>query len=174
VTSADAVCNRCFTAQDALECLGQVDAPTVNNVNVNVSNSGSFGTCFFVPVVDGTLITQRATELVRPGRVNGVSIFLVFPKSASWISVNRRYLLLWQPAPLYCHDSAISEEFIPWIESWSNHCWHCLLCWPGYTNWTSQVHHERMWVDFVAQMLILSSWPAMFVCHACSQRGSVK
>jgi len=86
VTSADAVCNRCFTARDALECLRQVDAPTVNKVNVN---SGFLGTCFFVPVVDGTLITKRATELLRPGRVNGVSVFLVFPKSTSWISVNR-------------------------------------------------------------------------------------
>jgi len=45
---------------------------------------------------------------------------------------------------LYCHDSAISEEL------------------------TSQVHHERMWVDFMAQMLILSSCPAMFVCPAYS------
>ena len=53
------------------------------------------------------------------------------------------------------HDSAMSEEFIPWIESWSNHYWHCS-------------HHERMWVDFVAQMWLLSSWPAMFVCPACS------
>jgi len=172
VTSADAVCNRCFTARDAVECLGQVDALAVNKVNVNVSNSGFFGTCVFAPVVDGTLITKRVTELLRLGRVNGVSIFLVFPKSTSWISVNRRYLLLWQPALrelfLYCHDSTISEEFIPWIGSWSNHYWNCSLCWPGYTNFTSQVHHERMGVDFVSQMLILSSWPAMFVCPACS------
>ena len=93
MTSADAVCNS-FTARDAVECLRQVDAPTLNKVNVNVSNSGFFGTCVFVPVVDGTLITKRATELVRLGRVNGVSVFLVFPKSTSWISVNRRYLLL--------------------------------------------------------------------------------
>jgi len=74
VTSADAVCNRCFTARDALECLRQVDAPSLNKVNVNVSNSGFFGTCVFVPVVDGTLITKRATELLHAGRVNGISI----------------------------------------------------------------------------------------------------
>ena len=77
MTSADAVCNRCFVVRDALECLRQVGAPTAHKVNV--SNSGFFGTCVFVPVVDGTLITKRATELVRLGRVNGVSIFLVFP-----------------------------------------------------------------------------------------------
>ena len=41
---------------------------------MNVSNSGFFGTCVFVPVVDGTLITKRATELLRAGRVNGISI----------------------------------------------------------------------------------------------------
>jgi len=121
VISADAVCNRCFTARDAPECLRQVDAPAVNKINVNVSNSGFFGIWVFVPVVDGTLIIKRATEMLRPGRVNRVSVFLVFPKYTSWVSVNRRYLLLWQPALrelfLYCHDSAMSEEFIPWIES---------------------------------------------------------
>jgi len=177
VTSADAVCNRCSTARDALECLRQVDAPTLNKVNVNVSNSGFFGTCVFVPVVDGTLITQRPTELLRLGRVNGVGIFLVFPKSTRLKSrltggtscCNNQCWgnpFCWQFHCRYCHDSAISEEFIPWIESWSNHYWHCSLCWPGYTNWTSQVHHERMWVDLVVQMLILTSCLAMFVCPA--------
>ena len=65
VTRTGAVCNRRFTARDAVECLGQVDIPTVNKVNVNVSNSLFFGTCVFVPVVDGTLITKWATELLR-------------------------------------------------------------------------------------------------------------
>ena len=68
------VCNRCFTARDAVECLHQADAPSLNKVNVNMSNSGFFGTCAFVPVVDGTLITKQTTELLRAGRVNGVSI----------------------------------------------------------------------------------------------------
>ena len=53
-----------------------------------------FETCVFIPVVDGTLITKRATELLRLGRVNEVSVFLVFPESTSWVSVNRRELLL--------------------------------------------------------------------------------
>ena len=74
MTSADTVCNRRFTARDAVECLGQADAPSLNKVNVNVSNSGFSGTCVFVPVVDGTLITKRATELLRAGRVNGISV----------------------------------------------------------------------------------------------------
>ena len=58
----------------AIECLRQADAPSLNKVNLNVSNSGFFGTCVFVPVVVGTLITKRATELLRAGRVNGISI----------------------------------------------------------------------------------------------------
>jgi len=74
MTSADTVCNRRFTAWDAVECLGQVDAPSLNKVNVNVSNSGFSGTCVFVPIVDGTLITKQATELLCAGRVNGISI----------------------------------------------------------------------------------------------------
>jgi len=88
-----------------------------------------FGTCFFVPIVDSRLITKRATELLRPGRVNGVRIFLVFSKSASWIRLtggtsccdNQRWGNSFRPAT--------SEEFIPWIESWSNHYWHCSLTW---------------------------------------------
>ena len=55
----------------AIECLRQADAPSLNKLNLNVSNSG---TCVFVPVVVGTLITKRATELLRAGRVNGISI----------------------------------------------------------------------------------------------------
>ena len=74
MSSADTVCNRCFTARDAVECLRQADAPSLNKVNVNVSNSGFFGTCAFVPVVDGMLITKQMTELLYAGRVNGVSI----------------------------------------------------------------------------------------------------
>ena len=74
MSSADVVCNRCFTARDAVECLHQADAPSLNKVNVNMSNSGFFGTCAFVPVVDGTLITKQTTELLRAERVNGVSI----------------------------------------------------------------------------------------------------
>jgi len=74
VTSADAVFNRRFTARDAVECLHQADAPSLNKVNLNVSNSGFFGTCVFVLVVDGTLIAKRATELLCAGRVDGISI----------------------------------------------------------------------------------------------------
>ena len=65
MSSADAVCNSCFTARDAVECLRQADAPSLNKVNVNVSSSGFFGTCVFVSVVDGMLITKRATESLR-------------------------------------------------------------------------------------------------------------
>jgi len=71
VTSDDTVCNRRFTAWDALECPQQEDALTLNKVNVNVSNSGFFETGVFVP---GTLITKQVTELLHTGRVNGTSI----------------------------------------------------------------------------------------------------
>jgi len=74
VTSADMVCNRYFTARDALECLCQVDALSLNTVNVNMSNSGFFGTCVFVPIVDGMLITKWVTELLHTRRVNRISI----------------------------------------------------------------------------------------------------
>jgi len=85
-----------------------------------------------LPVVDGTLVTKRPTELLR---FNGVSIFLVFPKihvlglgcqevlhavttsAEGTFSVLSRLCNIWRA--------------IPWIESWSNHYLHYSLCWPG-------------------------------------------
>jgi len=75
---------------------------------------------------------------------NGV----IAPRKSQWSKYSQNLGLGWQEVLvavttslrelfLYCHNSAISEEF------------------------TSQVHHERMWVYFMAPMLILSSCPAM-------------
>jgi len=65
---------------------------------------------------------QTGDGVIAPRKSQWNKCFPCFP--TSWIAVNRRYLLLWQPALrellLYCHDTALSEEFIPWIESWAN------------------------------------------------------
>ena len=44
---------------------------------MNIANKGLLGTCIFVPVVDGKLITKRPTELLREGKLNGVRPLLI-------------------------------------------------------------------------------------------------
>jgi cholinesterase len=65
--------NSCSTSTDTLACLREVDVNTLQAANVNICNSVFFGTFAFVPVVDGTLITERPTQLLKQGKVNGVS-----------------------------------------------------------------------------------------------------
>ncbi|XP_006458946.1 hypothetical protein AGABI2DRAFT_115910 [Agaricus bisporus var. bisporus H97] len=67
----------CSSSRNALECLRQVDADFLQQVNVNVSHSAFFGTWVFVPVVDGHFITKRPTELLREGKVNGEALLAV-------------------------------------------------------------------------------------------------
>ncbi|KAF9443305.1 alpha/beta-hydrolase [Macrolepiota fuliginosa MF-IS2] len=61
----------CSSATDTLACLRQVDVNVLEQANTNISGSGFFGTFLFVPVVDGHFITERPTQLLRQGKVNG-------------------------------------------------------------------------------------------------------
>ena len=63
----------CSTAQDTLDCLRAVDVNSLQSVNSKIAASGFFGTFVFVPVVDGSFITERPTEILKAGKVNGVS-----------------------------------------------------------------------------------------------------
>ncbi|KAF8058216.1 Alpha/Beta hydrolase protein [Lyophyllum atratum] len=67
----------CSSASDTLGCLRTINAQALEEVNGNVANSGFFGTFVFVPVVDGELIRERPTELLRKGKVNGDIILAV-------------------------------------------------------------------------------------------------
>jgi cholinesterase len=62
----------CSSAQDTLDCLRAVDVNLLENVNLEIDASGFFGTIVFVPVVDGSFITESPTELLKAGKVNGV------------------------------------------------------------------------------------------------------
>ena len=52
------------------------DVNSLQNANVDINNSGFFGTFVFVPVVDGNFITERPTELLKAGKFNGVRFIL--------------------------------------------------------------------------------------------------
>jgi len=61
----------CTVAQDAVACLRAATANALQSANVNIAASGFFGLFVAVPVVDGTLITARATQILRSGKFNG-------------------------------------------------------------------------------------------------------
>ncbi|KAJ7307855.1 Alpha/Beta hydrolase protein [Mycena albidolilacea] len=67
----------CATATNSMSCLRAVDATTLEAVNTNITTSAFFGTFVFVPVVDGTFITQRPTLSLLEGKVNGEAVLSV-------------------------------------------------------------------------------------------------
>ncbi|KAJ6585078.1 alpha beta-hydrolase [Mycena capillaripes] len=54
-----------------LDCLRTVDGGKLADINVNVIVAGLQGTFTFVPVIDGTFITQSPTDALRDGKLNG-------------------------------------------------------------------------------------------------------
>jgi carboxylesterase type B len=67
----------CSSAADTLNCLRQVDVNTLQAANTLINDSGFFGTFVFVPVVDGTFITERPTQLLQNKQVNGQILYSV-------------------------------------------------------------------------------------------------
>ncbi|KAF5353757.1 hypothetical protein D9757_012936, partial [Collybiopsis confluens] len=67
----------CTAASDTLSCLRSVDPNTLETINNNINLAGFFGTFVFVPVVDGTFITQRPTLSFKQGKVNGNAFLAV-------------------------------------------------------------------------------------------------
>ncbi|KAG6914514.1 hypothetical protein DXG01_016846 [Tephrocybe rancida] len=67
----------CASSTDTLACLRAVDATTLQIVNTNLSGNAFFGTFIFVPVVDGTFITQRPTKALEAHKVNGKALLAV-------------------------------------------------------------------------------------------------
>ncbi|THU83161.1 alpha/beta-hydrolase, partial [Dendrothele bispora CBS 962.96] len=65
----------CSSSLDSLACLRAVDVNILQNVNVAIVQAGFFGTFVAAPVVDGTFITQRVTEALKQGKVNGQALF---------------------------------------------------------------------------------------------------
>ena len=70
-----------LSAQDTLGCLRAADVNSLQSSNLEISASGFFGTFVFVPVVDGSFITERPTELLKAGKANGVCwLHLLLPE----------------------------------------------------------------------------------------------
>ncbi|KAF9024268.1 alpha beta-hydrolase [Hymenopellis radicata] len=67
----------CSSAKDTLDCLRQVDSTSLENINSALNVAGFFGTFVFVPVVDGTFITQRPIEALRRRKLNAKTLLAV-------------------------------------------------------------------------------------------------
>ncbi|KAF8881221.1 alpha beta-hydrolase [Infundibulicybe gibba] len=60
----------CSSAADTLACLRAVDITVLQFVNTDLANSDFYGTFMFVPVIDGTFITQRASQAFANRQIN--------------------------------------------------------------------------------------------------------
>ncbi|KAJ3852551.1 Alpha/Beta hydrolase protein [Lentinula lateritia] len=91
----------CTSAKDSLACLRAVDAAALEIVNGNVNEAGFYGTFVFVPVIDGSFITQRPTEALKQGKVNGEALLAVTNSNEGVIFVNQSNPI---PASLYASN----------------------------------------------------------------------
>ena len=53
---------------------------------MDINRIGFYGTFVFVPVVDGTFITDRPTQLLKQRRVNGVRLQIILLE-VNWLTV---------------------------------------------------------------------------------------
>ncbi|KAH7928321.1 alpha/beta-hydrolase [Leucogyrophana mollusca] len=67
----------CSSSSDTLACLRTVNATAIETANEYIASSAFFGSYVWVPVVDGTLITERPSLTMASGQVNG-DYFLAF------------------------------------------------------------------------------------------------
>ncbi|KAJ7708326.1 Alpha/Beta hydrolase protein [Mycena rosella] len=66
----------CTTATDSLECLRAADVNELQSVNLKMNAAAFVGMPAFLPVVDGQFITQRPSQSLAQGKVNGFKALL--------------------------------------------------------------------------------------------------
>ncbi|KAE9408457.1 alpha/beta-hydrolase [Gymnopus androsaceus JB14] len=79
----------CSSAVDSLTCLRSANETLLQTINTNINVGGFFGTFVFVPVIDGTFITQRPTEALKQGKVNGKALLSITNTNEGVIFVNQ-------------------------------------------------------------------------------------
>ncbi|KAJ7510466.1 Alpha/Beta hydrolase protein [Mycena galericulata] len=67
----------CSANSNTLACLRTVNVDTLVAVNVNISANTFYGTFSMVPVVDGEFITQRPSQAIKEGKLNGNALLSV-------------------------------------------------------------------------------------------------
>ena len=79
---------RCASASDTLKCLRQANITALQAANIEINTSGFYFTNTFVPVVDGTFITDRPTQLLKDKKVNTVCFFLSLVPAVADVTVS--------------------------------------------------------------------------------------
>ncbi|KAF8344952.1 Alpha/Beta hydrolase protein [Amanita rubescens] len=79
----------CSSSQDTLQCLRNTDVELLDSVNSNIAANAFYGTFIFVPVVDGTFITERPTEALKKGKVNGEMLLSFTNSDEGFIFMNQ-------------------------------------------------------------------------------------
>ncbi|KAF4613473.1 hypothetical protein D9613_008007 [Agrocybe pediades] len=79
----------CTSSADTLECLRQAPVEILQAANAAILQNGFFGTFTFVPVVDGSFITDSPTNLIRQGKVNTKNLYSVTNSFEGDIFVNQ-------------------------------------------------------------------------------------
>ncbi|KAJ7781796.1 Alpha/Beta hydrolase protein [Mycena maculata] len=74
---------------DFLNCLRAVDGASLQDINLSMILAGFFGTFTFVPVIDGSFITQSPTEALAQGKVNGKILLSVTNSNEGVVFVNQ-------------------------------------------------------------------------------------
>ncbi|KAF9531408.1 alpha beta-hydrolase [Crepidotus variabilis] len=90
----------CTTAKDSLQCLRGTDVSTLQIANTAISQSGFFGTFTWVPVVDGSFISDRPTVLLKQGKVNSNNYLGVTNVDEGSIFVNQNLPVVSPTTPL--------------------------------------------------------------------------
>jgi len=86
----------CSDAEDTFACLVAIDSDTLNQANNASAFSAFYGTYVFVPVVDGTFITERPTVTLGRQVINGVSL------------MNSLFILAWFINTYFLQDVLLS------------------------------------------------------------------
>lgn len=69
------------------DCLVEADEQTLMEANVNISQSGTWGSFAFLPVTDGNLVQDRPSQALKEGKINGISHLAGHQalEGASWV-----------------------------------------------------------------------------------------
>ncbi|KAJ7134819.1 Alpha/Beta hydrolase protein, partial [Mycena epipterygia] len=74
---------------NVLDCLRRINAALLQKINLNVTIAGFTGTFTFVPVIDGSFITQSPTDSLVQGELNGDVLLSVTNVHEGNLSVNQ-------------------------------------------------------------------------------------
>ncbi|KAJ7189252.1 Alpha/Beta hydrolase protein [Mycena filopes] len=79
------------TGEEALRCLRELDSTTLQAINLDIGTAGFESTLApsFVPVVDGSFITQSPTEALAQRKLNGELLLSVTNLNEGFIFVNQ-------------------------------------------------------------------------------------